>query len=609
MHTFFRLTLLISAAFPWLCPAQDSIPVFTFKDNIVVTASRIPLVSSELSRSVTILDAQQIKHAPATAVPELLNVLAGIDVREQGPGGVHAHLHIRGTGYEQALILLDGAKLNDPQTGHHNMHLPVSYEQIERIEILKGAASRIYGPNAFGGAVNIITKKTRDKSVSIQTEYGEDHTYLGGVSLNTLYGNSAHRFSLSQSASDGYRTNTDYSILNGSYAMDFEQNRMKYNLYTGFTDKAFGANRFYGSSSEWQREDIRTFFMNTGLDYQGADYWVTGRIYWKQNRDHYIWDKFHPDWYENQHRTDILSLETQWSYRSSYGTTSIRNELSREQMESSNLQNHQRNRAGFILEHHARLTQQLMFIPGLSTFYYSEWGWQTWPGFDLEFRLNRYNAFYSTVNTAFRTPTYTEMFYNDPDNRGNAKLRAEEALTYEIGYRHDQPAFAFHSSMFSRQTENLIDWVWSPGEEVWQALNFNDITTNGAELQFTWRKEATGRFSVLNCQLSYMYLHSGKAERTRLSKYTTEHLRHQAAFRITINTGLRGLINTLSLRYEDRINHPGQILADTRFHWRLNNAELFMDIKNLFDRNYYDFYAVPLPGRKIRFGYQHKLSF
>ena len=125
-------------------------------DPIVVTGSRIPSLLSELGQSIEVISAEQIKEIPVSTLDEVLKYIAGIDVRQRGAGNVQSDVSIRGSTFEQTLVLIDGMAMNDPQTGHHNMNLPINLDDIERIEIVKGTASRIYGPNAMGGVIIVF---------------------------------------------------------------------------------------------------------------------------------------------------------------------------------------------------------------------------------------------------------------------------------------------------------------------------------------------------------------------------------------------------------------------------------------------------------------------
>ncbi|MCK4558612.1 MAG: TonB-dependent receptor [Calditrichia bacterium] len=449
--------------------AQDTIPVFDYDETIVVTASRIPTTQQNLSRSIVILDQTFIETAPVHNVQEVLDFAAGIDMRQQGPSGVMGHVGIRGANYEQTLILLNGAKINDPQTGHHNFHLPIDLNHIEKIEILKGPASRLFGPNAFAGAINIITKQKKNNSLNLRGSYGADQTYDGFSSLNLKFDNTHQQLSLSAHGSDGYRKNTDYQIFTGSYSMDIDLKNVSLDIYGGYTYKEFGANQFYGSSSELQREETNTAFLSTGLNIHGQNASFKSKLSWRQNKDHYIWNKQHPEWYENFHTSNVYTAEAQLTLATSLGTLVLGGELSKDDLFSKNLGVHSRQRLGMFAEHHFTLTEQISLLPGASLFYYSDWGWRLWPGIDVEYQVHANHKLYATYGQAFRVPTYTELYYSDPDNLGNPHLKAEDVWTIETGYRYTTWNFSAQIALFLRQSDNLIDWVKIPPDSVWVA--------------------------------------------------------------------------------------------------------------------------------------------
>ena len=125
----------------------------------LMSSPRIEVDKGDNSISMLTISNEEIKQSTATNVSELLQQVAGIDIRRRGAEGMQADLYIRGGSFDQTLLLIDGIKVEDPQTGHHTMNMTIPLEVIEKIEIIKGSASRIYGQNAFTGAVNIITKK------------------------------------------------------------------------------------------------------------------------------------------------------------------------------------------------------------------------------------------------------------------------------------------------------------------------------------------------------------------------------------------------------------------------------------------------------------------
>jgi iron complex outermembrane receptor protein len=142
--TLFALLLFVSQR--TLQGQTDSSAVLL--EETTIHAGRIQLSFSEENRTIQVLSRSQLQAMPIRTVAEALQSVAGIDVRQRGPLGIQADLHVRGGGFDQVLVLLNGVRLSDPQTGHHILNLPVDWSAISRIEVLKGPGARIYGQNA-----------------------------------------------------------------------------------------------------------------------------------------------------------------------------------------------------------------------------------------------------------------------------------------------------------------------------------------------------------------------------------------------------------------------------------------------------------------------------
>ena len=172
---------------------------------MVVSPTRIDLPFSENSRTITVISSEEIKNNPANNVADLLQSVAGIDIRRRGVDGMQSDIYIRGGNFNQTLILIDGFKTEDPQTGHHTMNMMVPLDNIERIEIKKGPAARIYGQNAFSGAINIVTKTTVSDKLKIEVT-GASFTRLGlGVKTVANLKKSNYFVNFTYNSSDGYR--------------------------------------------------------------------------------------------------------------------------------------------------------------------------------------------------------------------------------------------------------------------------------------------------------------------------------------------------------------------------------------------------------------------
>jgi iron complex outermembrane receptor protein len=228
-------------------------------NEVPVYANRIQTGFNETSASVIVINAAQLQHTPAISVADALHYYAGVDMRQRGANGVQADAGIRGSTFDQVLILINGIKISDMQTGHHSMNLPIDMDNVERIEILKGPAARVFGQNAFAGAINIITKNPEETFVKLQAVGGENG--LGGGRLSaSLYENGVgHYLSASRDFSDGYKYNTDYVISNYFYQAGWQNAIGKFSLLTGLADRSFGANGFYASAAfQDQYESVQT---------------------------------------------------------------------------------------------------------------------------------------------------------------------------------------------------------------------------------------------------------------------------------------------------------------------------------------------------------------
>ncbi|NPA43992.1 MAG: TonB-dependent receptor plug domain-containing protein, partial [Chlorobi bacterium] len=177
---------------------------------------------------------------------DLIEYASNVDVRQRGAEGIQADISIRGGNFEQTLILLNGFKMNDAQTGHHNMDLPVDIESIEKVEIIEGPGNRFFGINAYSGAINFITNTQTANNLKLSIFAGQ-HNYFGGnasISLNRK--NWKNYLAISKKSSDGYLSddtinNTDFNTLNVFYETNFINKFADFKIQAGYSDKSFGA--------------------------------------------------------------------------------------------------------------------------------------------------------------------------------------------------------------------------------------------------------------------------------------------------------------------------------------------------------------------------------
>ena len=216
-------------------------------DSIVIYSTRIDLPFKENSRTIQVVTAADIKNSAATNVADLLQQVAGVDIRRRGTAGSQADLFIRGGGFDQTLLLIDGIKMDDAQTGHHTMNAALPIEVIERIEIIKGPAARIFGQNAFTGAINIVTKKNLKNKVSANIEAGSFGQVNASVTAEAKTENTSHMIHVGGLTSDGYRNNSDYKNYNYFIKSTFNKNKQAIHRACPFPEAASAGKRRAGS--------------------------------------------------------------------------------------------------------------------------------------------------------------------------------------------------------------------------------------------------------------------------------------------------------------------------------------------------------------------------
>lgn len=574
--------------------------------DVMIKGNRIDLPFSETARSVEVITRAQIEAAPVISVAELLHYAAGVDVRQRGVHGVQADVSIRGGTFDQVLILVNGVKLVDPQTGHHALNLPVDLEQIERIEILKGPGARIFGQNAFAGAINIITRTPSEKFLRLQVQGGQ-HT-LGGIKVSASLPteNARHYFSFNRDFSEGYRYNTDYNISNFFYQTDLQRGNTNFRILAGLTERAFGANGFYASPDfRDQYEEIQTSLVALEATTEKGAWITTSRLSWRRNQDEYIFVRSNPSLYRNLHIGNTLGAEVHAAYTNQLGTTGLGLDVQQVRLQSNNLGYHDRTIISAFVEH--RFTWgRLDVIPGVLFNYFSDFDANFFPGIDIGFRLHQGLKLFGNVGQTYRVPTFTDLYYEDPANLGNPDLQPESATTYEAGLKWNYRGVQTQASFFRRDGRDLIDWSRSLDTLPWQPSNFGNVTTQGAEMstQIYFPVLFQNEQSFLRrLTLSYTYIDAEILENEQaFSRYALENLLHQLNASLEYRIGKR-FSHTITYRYTDRVTLGPVSLIDTRLQYRTDRWEAFVGATNLTDVDYQETNLVVMPGRWLRGGF------
>ncbi|MDO9514460.1 MAG: TonB-dependent receptor [Elusimicrobiota bacterium] len=584
-----------------------SVPIFVGADDdfdletIVVTGTRIPASFSSATRNVTVIEREDIENAPVRSVPELLSYMLGVDIQERGTYGTQADVSIRGSTFQQTLILVDGIRINDSQTAHHNMDIPVSMTDIERIEILRGQGSSVYGTDAFGGVINIITRTPKSGRFDAEVSGGGDNTRTGLISGSRKWGNFGQSFSAEKKTSDGFQYNTDFEISNFTGKSSFRLPGADFNLLLGVTDKDFGAHNFYGTVIDEERERTIAKFAALNARISLSDrISLEPKLYSRRHDDRFGYD-YGSNFYQNEHTTQQNGIDVHILVKLTPQTSLVSGgEFSADKIESSNMGNHSRRRIAPYFEYRTSVFNRLSLDFGMRADYHSAWDRQLSPAAGLGWQIDKNWKLRSAAGRAFRCPSFTELYYLTPSNKGDSSLKPEESISYEIGADYSINRISCGVTVFRRRESNIIDWIKNtPGDAQWLAKNIGRAAVNGAEI--------TAGIKIASLKLSAEYVFIDMdVQKDYISKYALRAPEHQFSSGIEFPLITGWVIKAQSV-YKKRPDEDGYFLLSSGISKKLGKFEIFLRGTNLLDVSYQEIIDASSPPRWFGAGIKVKI--
>ena len=571
-------------------------------DEVNLQGRFLSIPYNDVNENVTVITKQQIQNSPATSIDELLQFHSGLDIKRRGSNGVQSDITIRGSSFEQVLILVNGIRMNDSQTGHNTFNLPFDISAVERVEIMKGSSAKLYGQNVYAGVINIVTKSSSEEQVTIKAQGGDFKTY--DLSASATFGSEkfTNLFTISNGASDGYRFNTDYQIRNFFYQNKLKLNDGSLSLQAGFSEKKFGANGFYASPTAInQYEETQASVVSLQYQQRFDKLSVNSSVYWRRGQDMYLFIRQNPSYYRNMHIGNNVGGTVNATYESSLGTTGIGVDYRKEFLVSSNLGDRERDVTQVFFDHQFKFfNQKLEVNPGASWANYSGQNF-FYPGMDFGFIFNPNHKVFGAVSKGFRIPTFTDLYYVSPAEIGNPNLVPESAISSELGYRFQNEKILAKVSGFIRNTNNGIDWLKETPESPWKAENVGKIHLKGFETEFKHQL-----LSFLNYRLGYTYL-DNQYKNEELSRYALQNLRHQFVAQVDVKF-LKYFSNQLIYKYSERVNLGSYNVLDEQINFRFKDLNFYVLINNLTNTKYVETNLVPMPGRWFHVGFTYQIK-
>lgn len=570
-------------------------------DSVTIESTRIDLPFKENSRTISIITAEVIEDSPATNLAELLQQEAGIDIRRQGIYGMQADLYIRGGSFDQTLLLIDGIKVEDPQTGHHTLNIALPLEVIKRIEIIKGPAARIFGQNAFTGAINIVTKTNGDLKNNVGFQLGSYNQQHATATLGKSLDNTNVMGHASINSSEGYRYNTDFQNQNYFLKSSFNTKTTPIDVIATFSERKFGGNQFYAIDAKEQYEETQSSLVGISTIIKRGDLKISPQLYWKRNQDMYLYIRNNPSVYRNLHISNKVGIQINSSYSSSIGVTGFGIDVAKVRMNSNRLGNRERWMGNFFLEHRfSLLDNKLDVTPGVAINYFSEFDFNAFPGIDLGYRINDSFRVYANAGYTYRVPTYNDLYYVGRQDIGNENLVPERAISEEIGLKYFGDKLTASVAFFNRDSDNLIDYTKENEDDKWQSNNLKRLNSNGIEAQLS-SPFKLGQYTQ-SLSLGYTYLNEDLGTvKSNFSKYVINSLNQHLTANIKTQFS-KNFSQSVVYKFADRANGENYSVVDVQLKLMINTLELTLTGNNIFNASYVETGIVPMPKGNVLVG-------
>lgn len=621
----------------------------TMLDGVDVKGSRAPLTNGQAARIVNVLDRKEIAAAPVQSVNDLLKYVAGVDVRQKGPAGALTDVSVRGGTQEQITVLLNGINICDPQTGHNTFDFPVELCDIERIEVLEGAAGRVYGTSSMMGAINIVTRKSPKTSVDARVEGGSYGYLSAGARANMVSGHWNNQISGSYTRSDGYlrnkagKLNTDLEGGKALYQGWYSDKSVDVSWHAGLTTKGFGSNTFYSVKSDDQFEKTTKWMTAIQAETKGGRFHFRPSVYWNRNEDRFEFYRGVEESVKfNYHRTDVVGINLNNYFDWTLGRTAFGAEFRNEDIVSTTLGEPlnnpkkihgsdrqytvglNRSNISFFLEHNV-LLRNFTLSAGLVAVKntWNEMPFKVYPGIDASYRIGTNWKVYASFNTSLRMPSFTELYYSVGGHKADKYLKPEEMSSLEAGVKYASGGVSGALSLYHHHGKNMIDWIMdtSAGDDaVWQSVNHTKLNANGVEaslkLDFL---TLLPRQSVLQTfNLAYNYINQDKdLEANLISQYALEYLRHKVVAGLLMQP-VRDIHLGINYRFQQRTGtykdlngelqkYSPYSIFDVRLSWDKPMYSVYVEANNVFDKTYVDYGNVPQSGIWVLAGVKFSL--
>ena len=563
------------------------VPVFIFAQDQDIDLDQIIIQKSYMPADAVGFEGfspHDLETFPYFSLEEIIDYSSSIDLRKRSSFGIQQDVSLRGSIFEDTSINLAGIEINDPQTGHFNLEIPLTSADLAHLDIHKNSQN-----------INFIPKKPKDKGGIISSSWGEHALWEQLLSFNFPLMNIKNRISAEHKISSGDRPDTDFEIYNFSSHSLWEGDGREAEFLFGATDRDFGADSFYSSFFSQEEEHItqQFYLFRFGLEEDSLN--LNNSAYFRRHTDDFILNRHNPSFYRNKHTTYVYGLKSELDLKNDLFFSF---DIEREKIDSTNLSKRYRVRKGGSLGLREKKINNFIFGFEVGLDYYESWeylenyhtnlGYLFTDEFKLQFLFDR----------IWRAPSFTELFYTAPTNIGNPTLDVQESSNYEIGFEYSpQNNIDLGVSFFYRDQSDTIDWVKNVMANPWMAQNIGDLEVYGADgfLQIEFEEGFLDRVGV-----SYTYQDIDKENPFNFSKYVFDYSRHKVVTDLEFN--LLGASCYFISNFAKPINRDEYVTFDIKIAKRIGDFTLEIEGINIFNEDYEELENIPGTGRWYKIG-------
>jgi iron complex outermembrane receptor protein len=562
---------------------KNSVLLFLLLSNALFAQIEV-VVNAEKDFYDFVYSEKNIINFNYKTVSEAIYWTPNINLIHKGFPVTQAHLFINGGSFEQVGIFIDDLKFNDIQTGHYNFDFAFTSLDIDTVNVIKKGTT-LFGSGSLNGLVNIKLKEIEKDSFQLISEYGTYNIFYSALRAEKKFEDGGISISTEKSFSDGYYKDTDYKketvFLTGNY--------LKNKVYFGYDEKEYGAYNYYSPGANMPSFEyvITRFSRIISEPVEGLEL----STYIRTHSDVFTLNRDNPSYYQNNHLNLLYGGLAKYNYSKNF---IFQYNWQREEIQSSKLGFHHRIKNSGLVGSYITFFDNLKTNLNLAIENYDSYNSaDLLPSLNINYEINNIQtSFYYSYSG--RYPNFTELYYQDPFNKGDSSLKPEKSNEAGLGITVNLDKIIFNTGGFYRMGFDIIDWAKNaPSDTIWQIRNIGKINTAGLNTGISVMP-----FEFMKFKVDYSYLDSYFSE-NYISKYGLSYLKNKLSATLELSVLETDL--SLQYNYKSYINRDDVAnLLDIILSKKINNwLTASFKVNNALNYYFEEIKGIPAPERTM----------